>query len=475
MKARFLSARRLWEHMGNATFLVLLLALTGILAWLSVRYSWQSDWSADGRHSLTQADRELLERIAGGEIRITAFVHSESDKEAVRNFVARYQEVRPSIALDFIDPLASPNLVREYGIQVSGELLVQYRQRRENLQPRPSREGLGKNYAGEDFRNALRRLSAEGKWRLRFLSGHGERRAHGQANHDLRQWSAQLERRGYEVKDLPLGTVGGVPADTDVLVIAGPRTELLQPEAALLRRYWNEGGNILWLSDPEPETQLQGWRELARTLGVRFRDGVVLDNVQRLQGLGDPSILLLDAQSYPTHPVLEGFDLLTLFAEAGSVERHEAAGDAWHSQPLLLSSDQSWLETGEFSGHVQYDAGTDLPGPLTLALALERTLGSGDMGSGDSGERQRAIFLGDGDFLSNTLLQNGGNGELGIRMVSWLAGADSALGLPPEQPEDARLALSQRSLVLRAMSFALLLPAALLAAGAALRWRRRKR
>ena len=64
-------SRRL-TRLNNWLFVVLLLGIVGLLAWLSSRYNYQADWTAGARHSLSEASVKLLEQ-AKGPVTVTAF------------------------------------------------------------------------------------------------------------------------------------------------------------------------------------------------------------------------------------------------------------------------------------------------------------------------------------------------------------------------------------------------------------------
>ncbi|WP_255210745.1 hypothetical protein [Methylogaea oryzae] len=52
-------------------------------------------------------------------------------------------------------------------------------------------------------------------------------------------------------------------------------------------------------------------------------------------------------------------------------------------------------------------------------------------------------MLGDGDFLSNTYLGNGGNLNLGLNLVQWLSHNDQLINIPAKTASDAKLELSK--------------------------------
>jgi ABC-type uncharacterized transport system involved in gliding motility auxiliary subunit len=85
------------------------------------------------------------------------------------------------------------------------------------------------------------------------------------------------------------------------------------------------------------------------------------------------------------------------------------------------------------------------------------------------------VVIGDGDFLSNTFLGNGGNRALGERVFDWLLGDDALVSLPPRGAPDRVLEISQTELNVLSLGFLVALPMVLLLIGGVLVWRRRRR
>ncbi|MEJ2760814.1 MAG: Gldg family protein [Gammaproteobacteria bacterium] len=112
---------------------VLLITLTVLLAWLSIRYPVQADWTRNGRYTLSAASAAVLKQ-AGGKLSVTAYARDQRDlHQAIRRFVAMYQKVKPDIELKFVNIDAAPERVRREGIRVNGELVVSYRGRSEHV------------------------------------------------------------------------------------------------------------------------------------------------------------------------------------------------------------------------------------------------------------------------------------------------------------------------------------------------------
>jgi ABC-type uncharacterized transport system involved in gliding motility auxiliary subunit len=143
---------------------------------------------------------------------------------------------------------------------------------------------------------------------------------------------------------------------------------------------------------------------------------------------------------------------------------------------LLQSSAKSWNETsripkaGEAGDTVRQDADAgEIPGPLDLAFALSRVSPRPDR------HEQRVVVIGDGDFLSNSFLGNGGNAEFGQRVFDWLLGDDAQVSVPDRSAPDRQLVLSQATLTALAAAFLVIVPLLLAACGALIWWRRRRR
>jgi len=149
---------------------------------------------------------------------------------------------------------------------------------------------------------------------------------------------------------------------------------------------------------------------------------------------------------------------------------------AMGAMPILRSSDKSWNETGhipkagEAGDTIRQDADAgEIPGPLDLGFALSRISPRPDR------KEQRVVVIGDGDFLSNSFLGNGGNRELGQRVFDWLNGDDDQITVPDKSAPDRTLSLTQAELGALSVVFLVGLPLVLAASGMLIWWRRRRR
>lgn len=445
------------ERLGHWLFTVLLLATAVMLAFLSTRFAWQHDFSYTQRASLDADTVALLGQLDAA-VAITSYAPRDNElRGAIADVIARYQRIKPDISLAFVDPDADPATTREAGILINGELVIRYKGRSEQLKVLTERE----------LDNTLLRLSRARERLVAFLSGDGERKPDGHANADLGQFGALLKAQGVRAIALTLDAGMHIPENVDLLAIAGPRARIAPEIAKELTDYLDRGDNLLWLTEPGEDVGLE---PLAKALSLRVLAGVAVDGSAAAFGIGDPSFVAVS--TYPQSIITRDFSLTTLFPQAAALAA--VADPQWLLTPLLRTSAKSWTETGPIPKQgdtttISYDASKgEIPGPLDLGFALTR------LSPSPAKREQRVAVIGDGDFLSNSFLGNGGNREFGQRVFNWLLQDDALIQIADKGTPDRQLALSQGALGVIGFGFLIGLPALLLLAGTMLWWRRRR-
>jgi len=444
-------------RLGDWLFALLLLAAAVMLAFLSTRFVWQHDFSHAQRASLDARTLKLLDEL-DGPVAITSYAPPDAQlRAAIADFVARYQRSKRDISLTFVDPDADPAATREAGILISGELVIHYHGRSEQL----------KLLTERDFDNALLRLARARERLAAFLSGDGERKPDGQANADLGNFGALLKAQGVRAIPLNLDSGTRIPENVDVLVIAGPQAPIAAPVAAQLVDYLERGGNLLWLTEPGAAPGLE---PLAKALSLRVLEGTAVDGAGAALGIGDPSFVAIS--TYPQSRITRDFGLTTVFPQPAALAA--VADTRWDWTPLLRTSTKSWTETGPIPKQgeqttISYDAAKgEIPGPLDLGVALTR------LSPSPAKREQRVAVIGDGDFLSNSFLGNGGNREFGQRVFDWLLQDDALIEIGDKGAADRQLTLGAAALGAIGLGFLFGLPGALLLAGMLIWWRRRR-
>lgn len=445
-------------RLGNLIHALLLMAAALMLGFLSTRHGFVQDWSRTQRASLGPASTELLHSLKGP-VEIVSYARPQGElRKTIGDFITRYSRVKPDVSLKFIDPDADPNAMRTAGVEINGEMDIRHNGRSERL----------RSLSETDLSSALLRLSRAHESLVGFLEGEGERKPDGIANADLGQFGATLKQRGIRVVNVALASLPKVPDNLDLLVIANPRVALDAASAGKIDEYLQRGGNLLWLLEAG---EVNGLDRLAHALSIRVLDGIVVDGAGQALGIEDPSMVALSA--YPDHPIVKGLDLSTLLPQPVAIA--QITPPDWKITSFLQSSAQSWTETGhipqagEAAGTVRFDGDAgEFPGPLDLGLALSR------LSPSPAKSEQRAVVIGDGDFISNSFIGNGGNRDLGTRIFDWLLADDALITISEPVAMDRMISLSGSALTVLSFGFLLGVPLLLIASGLLI-WRRRRR
>lgn len=445
--------QRLRHAVHNGVFVVLVIVLAGMLAILARQHAVQWDLTSAGRNSLSPASVDVLRKL-DGPIVVTAYATPHDPRlgdlrKHIGDFIARYQRAKPDVQLTFIDPRERPQAAARAGVQVNGELVIEYRERSERLS----------TLSEFDFTNLLIRLSRTEERLVMSLDGHGERSLTGIANHDLGDFGKQLASKGLKVNALNLAIAPQVPDNVSVLVIASPQVDILPVELSKVLNHLERGGNLLWLVDQEP---LHGLQELAERLGLVLTPGVVVDPDAIERG-GRPVMSVAAPGAYGSHPILENMRVNTMFPFARAITVSEF--DGWRRTPLVEVAPRGWIETDDLGGRIVFDQARDTAGPVQIAVALERMREE---------RTQRVVVVGSGHFLANMYLGNGGNLDLGINIINWLAGDERLISIQPRSSPDTTLTLTRGWLLTLVIVFLIAIPIGLLAAGALIWWRRRR-
>jgi ABC-type uncharacterized transport system involved in gliding motility auxiliary subunit len=454
--------------------LVLFLGVLAMLGWLSNRYTLEADWTAGNRNTLTEPSVKLLGTLADP-VTFHVFIYPRSEmRQSLEADLRRYQRVKKDIKVEFVDPSANPQKVRDFNVSRAGEVVAEYQGRRENLTATTE----------QAVTTALQRLAYSGERWIVFLEGHGERSIEDPEQGGYAEFAQFLRDKGLKVRGLNLATSPAIPDNAAALVLAAPTRPLLAGEAKILADHVAAGGNLLWLADPahgrrDPVASLG---ELAKMLNVTWLPGTGILLESAALGL-PPFVYITTPGQYPANPVTRDFAENALFPLVRGLSYKSAEG--WTAQPLLTTSENAWLETGALEGELAMDEGSgDTKGPLTLGVTLTRevkpapaatTEGEGEAPA-EAGKAvpQRIALVGDSDFLANGYIGQLGNALLGLNLAQWLAARDELLNIDVPKAPDRSLVIPGWGMLLISVGFALALPVLLLGYGVT-RWAVRRR
>jgi ABC-type uncharacterized transport system involved in gliding motility auxiliary subunit len=452
-------ARRASKYGTSAIVgMVLVVALLAIGAYWATQHEQKWDFTAAQLHSLSEQTVQTLGALKEP-LHITALYNSFEHRR-VNEFLAKYRELAPErVTVEVFDPQKKPGRVRELGVanERLATGLIHVKLGAETTEVTEATE--------EALTNAIVKLTRRGAKKVYFSIGHNERAIEGEAAQEGAGMSGALEalkNEGFEVSPLLLASTADVPADAQVLVIAGPTRPFIEAEHALLQRYLERGGSLLVMMDPRAQTDLAP--DLAKW-GVKLGDDVVVDIQQALSGQPFTPF----AAQYGDHPITRTLGDFTLFAAVSSVK---PVSDGNGLEPIVTTGEQSWAESDFASLQAQDprpDPEADIVGTVPIAVAGEAVV---TPAQGKS--RGRLVVFGDSDFATNQWIAQFRNRDLFLNAVNWLLGEPEGMTIRPRRPGASQLAVTTETLRTIRTAALFVVPEAIALLGVIAWWRRRR-
>ena len=229
-----------------------------------------------------------------------------------------------------------------------------------------------------------------------------------------------------------LTALSEVTKEGAMLIIASPQVNIGKVEAKKILNYVEQGGNLLWLLD---DNNFKGLDSLAEYLALKVSDVSVIDPLAEEYG-GDENITF--STIYGDHPITRNFMLRTIYSNANEVNAQDSYENGWEVSELIEVATGGWLPLSKKNGDDKFNfiKGEDKEGPINIGIAIKRKFG--EIG-------QRVVVVGNAAFLSNTFITSGGNLDLGINIINWLAGDDQLITIQPMPLKDINVSIPNDS------------------------------
>ncbi|WP_164735233.1 Gldg family protein [Pseudoflavitalea rhizosphaerae] len=326
---------------------------------------------------------------------------------------------------------------------------------------------------------ALKRLSNDTIPKIYATTGNLERNIHKWGDREYSSYSISkinrgaLINHGFEFDTLNLSRYD-IPDDASALVLADPKVKLNDTVITRLKRYIDNGGNLLILGEPGKQEVLN---PLMQPLGVQLMPGTMVqisehetpDRVTPFITL-DHTWLLKEQNTFNIQTrksLLAGDPARILHPGAAPISFEENGFKV--TRMMVTHKGQNWVKAGRLV--------TDSAAPVfvaqqgdykldsfNVAVALSRKLGN---------KEQRIAIAGDADFLSNNF-GRGAQGMIAWNYLSWMTYEAFPIHLLSTPPTDTLLTISLNAAKTQKIILLWILPAAVLILGAIILIRRKR-
>lgn len=462
------------------SFLVAVILL--LIGFVADRHSRRIDFTANREFSLSDKSLRVLQGIRK-KIDVHVFFDRAS-RDAARDQLEEYTRRNRLVRVHMDDLNKEPEQAERYGVNNFGTIVFDAGDKIERIQ------ALGE----EDITNALIKVSRPGKKKVYFMTDHGEKDIASKGITGYAAVAEALRRENYDPQVLSLQGRAGVPADCDVLVIAGAKSRYLDAEIAAIRLYLQGGHRALFLFDPRFDCGLENYVGL---WGVKVGEDRVVDPSPAGQLMGRGPLVPL-VNRYGVHPITRQFKLPTYFEQVRSVRQNNLYAGQAETAVLAFTGEDSWADGDVESGKVQFGDENDVAGPVPVAMAVRLDVrgkarelepavsyhnpnapaqDTGTLqaaGAAAAGEA-RLVVIGDSDFAANRNFPDMGNGNFFLNCIAWLAQDEDLIAVRPKDPDLRRVSLTKAELGVMNLIAIGVLPAVVAGIGAFVTLRRRAR
>jgi ABC-type uncharacterized transport system involved in gliding motility auxiliary subunit len=443
--------------LNTAVMVLLLVGIIGLVEAVSYRHSARLDLTANKRHSLSPQTVQLLRNLKTDVNAVAFFRGDQPGKRVAEDLFKQYARYAGGkLTWKVVDPDREPALARRYAIESYGAVVLETKERSEKVTDAEE----------EKLTNGLVKLIRQGKRVVYVVQGHGEHELTNTERPGFSEAKTAMERANYEVKPFVLVRQTQIPDDAAVVMLAGPRTELLAPELAALDAYVGRGGKLLVMADPVilNATAADPLKTYLATYGFDLGNNLIieLNPIGRLFGIG-PEVPII--QQYEPHAITRDMGgITTLFPLARSVEAAKTPPAGLNVQALAKTSAESWGETDRASlqaGQVKPDP-PDLRGPLPVAAVATKG-------------KARLVVYGTSNFAANQFLNLQGNRDFFLNTVSWLAEEEDQISIRPKDTRQTPVFLNSQQAQAVFLLPVVVLPGIVLMAGIVTMVRRRSK
>lgn len=411
-------------------FYTLLFGLFLLVALLATHYNRSFDVTTYQGNSLDKTSIQLLQRLQSP-LAITAFVtHSAKNKKLIQRIISKYQ-AHADITLTFKNPNVAMDLVRQYDITHEGQLLLRYQ----------DKTAIVNDLSETSITRGIYRVLQRQIRHIAFVSGHGE--IYPNSDSDFSQLKKHLIDNQLKVLAANLSLTEKVPDNVDLLVIAAPQTSYADSEVRSIINYIRRGGQLLWLGD-ENSVAIPA---LSRLLAAKIQAATLLNQSGKPYRFKHSRYLAVQPKNNDFLPLQSIQSILALPNTSPVRLLATQEADAWQALPFLPVTDKSYLQQGN-----------------DISQLKETAIIGVQLSSKDLQQKQRAVLLGNVDFLRNEWLGQGENSTFAVQLFRYLSiPSDDFIMI--ETPQASAVIISKKTLAWLAIFFIIMLPIILLLLG----------
>ncbi len=366
---QFASKKSTFFFLSSALWVLLVLGALVAINYVAAKRNKTWDFTTKKIYSLAPQTLSTLQGLKE-KVSAIAFLPAKHPYYAALEelFQKYHREAPEKFEYSFKDPAKHPDLAAKYQLRQDQTTVVVSRGEGEK-----ATHTTLQVVSEQDLTNALLKLNSVGEQKVYFVTGHGEWSLEEPQSEDdpgsISELKKTLLQEGYTAEALALAGKPEVPRDAALVVLAGPKDAFAAPEVAVLGKYLEEGGRVVYFADARTENGLD---KLLAEYGVQVDKGIVADDQFAVDS---PYVVL--SLFYSDHEIASLLKRAQLNVEfptsRGLSVLHEGTAPGVKAEPVVLTSPSAWEETtpdadpqksnGEKTGQIPLVVASSRPSP----------------------------------------------------------------------------------------------------------------
>jgi len=452
----FSAAQRWGIRLNYALRTAVVFTIIVMVNYLAARWYYRSYLSSQTRQPLSPLTVGLL-RSMTNQVKVTLFYDKEDPFfTTVTALLEDYHDVNPRLTVSAVDyrwdageaekvkdhyrthlaGVTNKNLIIfdcENRVKiVNGNALAEYVPERVPNEKELEYRRRPVAFLGERmFTAALLAVTSPKPLTVYYLTGHNEHSLESGDETGYLKFASVLQQNYVQIQPFTLAGTNGVPADCNLLVIAGPTTPLQEVELEKIDDYLHRGGRLLVLFNFASIKRPTGLEKILAGWGVDIGRGTVSDPKNSVRG---QDVEVYDFGEHPApivNPLIRSALHLILPCAVGRLDVGTPPDAAPKVEEIAFTSSEATMDAGNRRG----------PRKFSLAVAVEKGRVPGvitDRGS------TRIVVVGDSLFLGNQMIESAGNRDFLGYAINWLLERPHLMqGLGPRPINEFRLTLTR--------------------------------
>ncbi|MGA9525508.1 MAG: Gldg family protein [Myxococcaceae bacterium] len=467
---QFASRRSTFFMTSSAVMTVLVLGLLTAVNYVAAQKGGSWDLTQNKIFSLAPQSVSTIQELKEPVTALAFLPPDHPSYDAVADLLERYhREGLDKFLYQFKDPRKTPDLAQKYALR-QGQITIVLTRGEGDTESHTSvsLRTLAELGPEQELTNALIKLNAVGEQKVYFVEGHAEwpfEPSHG-AEDAILELVRSLRQEGYSPETINLAGKTELPKDAALVVVAGAKSRLTEPEVEVLRMYLAEGGRMAVFAEAMVENGLD---PLLADYGVQVDNGIVTDTQFAVDSPYNP-VSMFYGQHEMTTLLQRGNMNVQFLTSRGLTVLREGMLAGVQVTPVVLSSPFAWEELTPNQRPEPSEG--EKSGQIPLVVASTRNTSAAQNRRFDEA---RLVVFGDSELLVDARWGIEPNRNLVMNAFAWTTNQANKITLRPPDRDISRLDLDDELLARIRFLATDLMPVTLLGIGLAIWLTRRNK